>query len=165
MNDPVYDPLREVSWRRKLTPSEELQLRAWLAAHPEAQTDFESEARLNEILSLLPDAPMPSNFTARALQAVEREEVAELRQRSRSRVAWWRRLVTRAALAGLVGAAGFVWYREFHEAHVRAEVKSSLTVVSELPPMPSPELLQNFDTIRALSPPPAADEQLLALLQ
>ena len=58
MNDSVYDHLRELSWRRKLTTSEELQLRAWLAAHPEAQADWEDEARLNEMLGLLPDAPV-----------------------------------------------------------------------------------------------------------
>ena len=137
-NDPVYDHLRELSWRRKLTPAEESQLRAWLAAHPEAQADWETEARLNEMLGALPDAPMPSNFIARVVQAVERDAVAEQRKARRSRLTWWRRLVTRAALAGFVGAAGFVWYREFHEAHMRAEVKSSLAAVSELPPMPSP---------------------------
>src|SRR5206468_10674569 len=103
MNDLVYDHLRDLSWRRKLTTSEELQLRAWLAAHPEAQSDWEDEARLNEMLRLLPDAPMPNNFTARVLQAAKRDEASELRLRGRSRVAWWRRLVTRTALAGLVG--------------------------------------------------------------
>src|SRR5207244_6508374 len=110
MNDPVYDPLSEVSWRRKLTTSEELQLRAWLAAHPEAQADWEDEARLNEMLGLLPDAPVASNFTNRVLQAVEQAEVAELQESHGSRVGWWRQLVTRAALAGLVGAVVTVSY-------------------------------------------------------
>jgi len=165
MNVSDYNHLREQSWRRKLTPSEESQLRAFLAEHPEARADWEDEARLNEMLGLLQDAPVASNFTARVLQTVKREEVAALRKTRRSRVAWWRRLVTRAALAGLVGITGFVSIRQLHQAHVRAEVKSSLATVSEMPPMPSPELLQSFDAIRALSPPPAADEQLLALLQ
>ena len=30
---------------------------------------------LRELLSRLPDAPVPSNFTARVMQAVEREEM------------------------------------------------------------------------------------------
>src|SRR5438552_8108269 len=123
MNDPVYDHLRDLSWRRKLTPSEESQLLAWLAAHPEAQADWEDEARLNEALASLPGASVASNFTNRVLQAVKREEAAELRLRGRSRVAWWRRLVTRAALAGLVGATVIVSYRQLHEANLRAEVK------------------------------------------
>ena len=165
MNDPVYEHLRELSWRRKLTPSEESRLRAFLGAHPEAQADWESEARLSEMMGALPDAPIASNFTARVLEAVKLEELGELRKLRKSRAGWWQRLVTRAALAGLVGATGFVSIRQLHQAHVRAEVKSSLATVSEMPPMPSPELLQSFDAIRALSPPPAADEKLLALLQ
>src|ERR1035437_9606030 len=35
-NDPIYNHLRELGWRRKLTGAEEAQLRAWLAARPEA---------------------------------------------------------------------------------------------------------------------------------
>jgi len=166
MNDSVYDHLRELSWRRKLTTSEELQLRAWLVAHPEAQADWEAEAGLNEVLGCLPDAPVASNFTARVLQAVQHEQAVDLRQRQRRRSAWWwRRLAPKVALAGIVAAAGFFSYQQVHKARLRAEVKSSLATVSEMPPWPSPEILQNFDAIRALSPPPAADEQLLALLQ
>ena len=41
-SDPIYDQLRELSWRRKLTGAEEARLRAWLAAHPEAQADWEA---------------------------------------------------------------------------------------------------------------------------
>ena len=85
-NDPIYNRLRELSWRRELTAAEEAELRAWLAAHPEAQADWEAEAGLNEALRQLPDAPVPSNFTARVLQAVERE--AALRERRRG--ARWR---------------------------------------------------------------------------
>ncbi len=79
-NDPTYNRLRELSWRRKLTGAEEAELRAWLAAHPDAQADWEAEAGLNAALGRLPDAPVPSNFTARVLQAVEREAAAELRR-------------------------------------------------------------------------------------
>jgi hypothetical protein len=35
--DPVYNRLRELSWRRPLTENEQAELRAWVAAHPEAQ--------------------------------------------------------------------------------------------------------------------------------
>ena len=59
-NDPLYHRLRELSWRRKLTDSEEAELRAWLAAHPEAQAGWEVEAELNQALGRLPDAPVSS---------------------------------------------------------------------------------------------------------
>ena len=63
-------------------------MRAWLAAHPEAQADWEAEAGLSEALGQLPDAPVPSNFTARVLQSVERESAAERRRRSRKWQLW-----------------------------------------------------------------------------
>src|SRR5437667_12737472 len=100
MNDPVHNHLRELSWRRRLTSSEEAELRAWLAAHPEAQAQWEAEAGLNDALGLLPDAPLGSNFTARVLQAVQLEAAASTRHRRRLRLISWGRLASRLGLAG-----------------------------------------------------------------
>ena len=75
--------LRESGWRRKLTESEQGELRAHLATNPDARADWEMESALNSALTRLPDASVPSNFTARVLQAVEREE-------ARPRVWSWR---------------------------------------------------------------------------
>ena len=69
--DPVYQRLRELGWRRPLTAAEQVELRIWLAAHPEAQAEAEAEAALNQALTRLPAAPVPSNFTARVWQAIE----------------------------------------------------------------------------------------------
>ena len=63
-DDPIYNRLRELSWRRQLTAPEKAELRAWLTAHPEAQSEWEAEAGLNATLRRLPDAPVPGNFTA-----------------------------------------------------------------------------------------------------
>src|ERR1035441_8301460 len=90
-DDPIYNRLRELSWRRKLTNAEEAQLRALLAAHPEAQADWDTEASLNAALGRLPDVPVTSNFTARVLQQVEREAATELRQ-GEPKWQFWRRL-------------------------------------------------------------------------
>src|SRR5215471_12201242 len=100
-NDPIYQHLREASWRRKLTETEQEQLRAWLAAHPEALSDWEEEMGLNEALVRLPVAPkVATNFTARVLDAIELEARRESR-RSFVRRGWrWRlRWVPKAALA------------------------------------------------------------------
>jgi len=164
MNEPVYDNLREVSWRRKLTTSEELQLRAWLAAHPEAQADWEDEARLNEMLGLLPDAPVASNFTNRVLQAVEQGEVAEPQESHGSRMAWWRRLATKVAVVAIVVIAGFLSYQHFHAAHVRSKVAEGLVAVSTAQPVPGPDVIEDFDVIRIM-PQLYVDEELLALLK
>src|SRR3974390_2482764 len=73
-DDPLENPMRELTWRRKLTDADQARLRSWLAQHPEAQTDLESEAALNEALDTLPDAPLASNFTARLLRRIESQE-------------------------------------------------------------------------------------------
>jgi anti-sigma factor RsiW len=164
MNDPVYNHLRELSWRRKLTPSEESQLRAWLATHPEAQADWEAEARLGEALGSLPDAPVASNFTARVLQAAKLDEAAERRRGRRPRLVWWRRLAARGAVGAIVLTAGFFSYRHFHAAHVRSEVAEGLVAVSTAEPMPAPDVIEDFDVIRIM-PQLYVDEDLLALLK
>ena len=164
-NDPIYNQLREQGWRRKLTDAEEAELRAWLAAHPEAQADWDAEAGLNPALGRLPDVPVPSNFTARVLQAVEREAAAELRRGER-KWQFWRRLrwLPRVAFAALVLGAGLVSYRQFQAARF-AEYAHSVAAVSDVSSLPSPEILKDFDAIRASNPTPLPDEQLLAVLQ
>src|SRR5512137_1192972 len=97
-NDPIYTRLRELSWRRKLTSAEEAELRFWLESHPEARADWEAEAGLEAALERLPDASVASNFTARVLQAVNREGAAEPR-RSAWRMWPWLRWVPKAAFA------------------------------------------------------------------
>ncbi len=37
MDNPVYQRLLELSWRRKLTDAETAELQAWLAANPDAR--------------------------------------------------------------------------------------------------------------------------------
>jgi anti-sigma factor RsiW len=164
-NDPIYNHLRELSWRRKLTGAEEAQLRAWLAAHPEAQADWDTEARLNAALGRLPDVPVPSNFTARVLQQVEREAAAQLRQRGRP---WqfWRRLrwLPKVAFAAIVLGTGLVSYHQFQATRF-AEYANSVRAVSDVSSSPSPEILKDFDAIRASNPASLPDEQLLAVLK
>ena len=162
--DPLFNQLREQSWRRELTSSEDAALRDWLAKHPEAQADWENETALNEALRRLPDAPLSSNFTSRVLHAVQQEQAAESRRTHRARMVWWRRLAWRFGLACVIGAAGFFSYEQFYAAHLRAQVKQSIVAVSAVSSLPSAEILENFEAIR-LSGTPAADEKLLSLLQ
>jgi len=162
--DPLFNQLREQSWRRELTAGEDAALRDWLAKHPEAQADWENEAALNEAIRRLPEAPLSSNFTSRVLQAVQREQAAESRRNRRGRVVWWRRLGWRLGLACVIGATVFFSYEQFYAAHLRAQVKQSIVAVSAVSSLPSAEILENFEAIR-LSGTPAADEKLLTLLQ
>src|SRR5262249_44101529 len=110
MNETEYQTLLEIGWRRPLTFDEQARLEAWLAAHPEAQAQWEAEAALNRCLSQLSDVPVASNFTARVLEALDRPSP----QRRRSpfleglKSLFWRpvpQLAWALVLAGLVGWA------------------------------------------------------------
>src|SRR5262245_66668141 len=111
MSDSLYKELLEASWRRKLTPEEETRLQHYLAAHPEAQAEWEDEMALSFHLRQLPDAPLSSNFTARVLEAVELEQRRQERARPISRLArgreWMKQHLTQAVyvamLCGLLG--------------------------------------------------------------
>jgi anti-sigma factor RsiW len=161
MNEFDYDFLREKSWRRKLTAAEEASVREWLAQHPEAKADWELESNLSAALDKLPDAPVPSNFTARVMLAVAREDVA-VRRPSASRLRWFlRSLLPKAAVAAVIFGAGVLTYQE-HTAAKRAELAQGVKVVAGGLSVPSPEILQDFDTIRKVTGP---DPELIALFK
>lgn len=164
-DDPLYNRLREQSWRRQLTGPEQAELRVWLSAHPEAQDDWEAEAGLNGGLSRLPDAPVPGNFTARVLQAVEHEAAAGLRPREGKWLVWpWRRWLPKVAFAVVIVGAGFVSYQKVEAAN-RRKLAESVAVVSSVSSLPSPDILKDFDAIRALNSTPPPDEELLMVFQ
>jgi hypothetical protein len=160
-DDAFLSKLRESGWRRKLTDAEQAALRAYIAAHPEARADWEMDSALNAAFARLPDAPVPSNFTARVLQAVDREELSRPR-------GWrwnWHVLVPRIA----VGAAVVVFTGlAIHHHSIysqRAVLVKSVALATGGQPVPSPEALENFDAIRRMSQPQPADDELLALMQ
>ena len=160
-----YQQLREAGWRRKLTQAEQAELRAHLAAHPEARAGWDAEAALNDALAQLPNVAVSSNFTARVLQAVERETTA------RSRVAWWtfgwpsfNWAPTVAAAVLVVGVSLLAYQR--HRVASRLELAASVVAVANVKSLPHyPEVLEDFEAIRRLSQTPPADEALLALLK
>ena len=73
MTDQEFTRLRETSWQRPLDPVEDARVRAYLAANPAAQRDWELESELTQLLARVPNAPVPSNFTHQVLAAVDRE--------------------------------------------------------------------------------------------
>ena len=158
-HDPVSERLRELNWRRPLTDAELAELRAYLAGHPEAKADWDAEVELSALVNQLPNAPVPSNFTARVLQAIECEARAETRAREPRAVWWWRVFVPRTAAVLAVAGLGWFAYQQ-HRAAQRAEFLHTLATS-----MPGPETLQDFEVIRRLSPAAEADEELLALNQ
>ncbi len=165
MNDSHDQRLRETGWRRPLTEAEQADLRAWLATHPEARSDYEGETRLNQALQKLPDVPVSSNFTARVLQAIEREVAREDHPRARFwRSLDWRGWLPRTAVATFAVAVVLVAL-QLHHASSRVKMGESLVAVSVVAPVLPPEAAADFDSIRRLSPSTGADTELLALLQ
>jgi hypothetical protein len=145
---------RESLWRPRLSEAEREQLRA--------RPELELEARLSEALTRLPNPPVPSNFTARVLRAVELGE----KQVSRQGTRWnWRSLLPRVAFAaGLLLAAGIGIHRHEVRSHRLALVRNVAEVAVSQPP-PSLEALENLDAIRSLGASARADRELLAALQ
>lgn len=165
MNEFDYKLLLEESWRRRLTPAEEASVRAWLAQHPESKVGWELESQVSAALEKLPNMPVPSNFTARVLQAVEREWPAP--RRSQNRTTWLLRvLLPRAAVAAVILGAGVLTYRE-HTSTNRAELVQGVKAVAAVSSLPSPEILQDFDTIRQMPATTTAgpDPELIALMK
>ena len=162
-NSEFLSKLRESGWRRKLTAAEQAELQTWLAAHPEAQAEWEMELRLNAALSRLPDVPVPSNFTARVMQAVEREEG---RTRTWSWWSWnWHVLVPRMAIATAVVMLAGLTFHQYSVRSQRIALVQSVALAIAGQPVPSQEALENFDPIRRMSRPQHADDELLALMQ
>ena len=163
MNDPLYNRMRETGWRRKLTEDEAVELCAWLAGHPETRADWELEEKLNAALDGLKDSPVPSNFTARVLQAIEREATPAARRREQRRHWFWHSLLPKAAFAAVLLVVGLVAYHRTELATRRVKLAQSVVTVSEITSVPSPEILQAFEEIRQMPATPAADPGLLAV--
>ena len=165
MSNERFHSLREAGWRRPLTDAEQAELAALLAGQREPAPDWQVEAGLNDALRRLPDAPMPSNFTARVMQAIEREEAATGRARKPTWLGlnlryWLPRVAVGAVALGMV----LVSVHSYTVAS-RARIIQSLAVLSEVTPAPTPELLADFDSIRKLDATQGADTELLDLLQ
>lgn len=160
--DPVYQKLREISWRRPLTEAEQAELQAWLVAHPQHQADIDAELALSATLTTLPDAPVPSNFTARVMQAITTDQPQAARPKAAAASPWWRGLLPRLAVVSALLVGGLlVWQQQVaHQkdlAHVAREVASAKLLAN-------PNVLTHFDEIASLTPLAATpDEGLLAM--
>lgn len=165
--DPLEPALRERLWRRPLTAEEQARLTPWLAAHPEARAEWAAETALSDALARLPAPAVPSNFTARVLQAIEHEDLAAARARLKSsRLGWLRSRVwvPRAAAAAVLVLAGLLAWQ--HGQRVReTRALEHFVAATEATPLPPPEAFAEFDTIMRIMPGPTADVALLSLLQ
>src|SRR5215471_19957384 len=125
-DDNLYTDLRELGWRRKLSPAEEAQVCAWLEAHPQARGDWEAEAGLSDALDRLKEPEVSSNFTSRVLAAIEAD--AARQNRATGRRPWHWRWLPKAALASVVLVAGLVGLQHHQQAQREKYVRSVATI-------------------------------------
>ena len=124
---------------------------------------------LSKSLAQLPEPAVPSNFTARVLQAVERETPAG--PRLQGTADWWQALarkarwVTGAAFAAIAILIGVGVHRRGIEKQHELALADSVRIISRVPVLPNAEVLANFETIRAMNQAPPPDDQLLALME
>ena len=162
--DPTETRMRELSWRRKLSAAEQAELRAWLEAHPDSAAQWAEETALNALVERLPDAPVPTNFTSRVVEEIEREAAGAERQHVQTPHWWQRVLLPRLAFASVVLAAGlFVYQRNVAIRHER--VTAPIFAVSGPKDLLSVEVLEDFDPIAQLGPRVEPDIELLSLMQ
>jgi hypothetical protein len=162
MREDDFNNLKELRWRRRLSPSESDAIRQFLAEQPQAAEEWAQEETLNRLFEASPSVTVSSNFTARVL--------ASVRDASRAPVArepvpwlfgsWWARLVAGAAMV----CVGFFSFQEYQTAQ-RAREAHELAAASRLAALPPIEWLNDFDTIQRLDKVKVADDDLLSVLE
>jgi len=132
-------------------------------AHQPASPELRVEARLTEALSRLADAPVPSNFTARVLAAVDLEDASASRSRFWS---WsWRALLPRTALAAALLLVFGLSMQQHVVRNYHAQLVKTVATVAANQPAPSVDALENLEAIQSMGRPAKADGDLLADLQ
>ncbi|MGH9593656.1 MAG: hypothetical protein ACRD5L_11225 [Bryobacteraceae bacterium] len=157
-----FQDLREIAWRRRLSPAEQSRASRHFAARPQALAGWNQEIALTRCLNQLPSAPVSSNFTALVMQAALR---APVQRRWYESLFWfpsgW---LPRAAIAVAMACLSFVSMSEY-QVVARQTAARELVKVNRLASMAPVEWLKDFQTINNLNRVKVADDDLLAVLQ
>ena len=128
------------------------------------EPDKHLDERLDKVLRRLPDRPVSSNFTARVMQQIEREDPAPALSPALRWNLWLHKFLPRTALAAVLLTAGLFSVHTWKD-HRRADIVTGIKVVSNVGPLTDPDVLDNVDAIRRMSQSSPADDELLALMQ
>lgn len=176
MSEHEQNELWEKSLRGQLTPKEQAQLESWLAGRPDLRAEWEDEVALCQVVRQLPDAPVSSNFTSLVLQAVELEQRQTQRAEAAGKsgfVYWLRKhLVQLTASTAVVALAAVLALRQHQPDAItdsRQEMAEQMKEMAKVAPVPSVDVLKDFEAIRRLSlttqNSAEPDLELLAALQ
>jgi hypothetical protein len=121
----------------------------------------DARGQVRGLLSHLPDVPVASNFTARVMQAVEREEMCRSRWWM---LHWhWRAIIPRAAVATVLAGFAVFTFKQHELLVQRQQLAQNAALVAESQPVPSMDALKNFDAIQRMGQTARPDDELLAL--
>jgi hypothetical protein len=159
--------LRETAWRRPLTPGETAELHALMAGAPGDTEDLQTDVRLTRTLLALPQSDVSPGFTDRVMAAIERESESRWRVGSPAWLLWLRNLgwMPRVAFAAFAVLFVCIGAYRLNASQNRLLMAESMAMLSDAPAAPKPEVLEDFEAIQMMSKAPAADEELLALMQ
>jgi hypothetical protein len=148
------DNQSEPLWRNQLSEAQRADLRG--------KPELELEARLTHALSDMRDVCVPSNFTARVLDAIQLEENRQGRPQGWQ---WnWRALWPRLAVATAVLIVAGVSIQRYEAKYHQAHLIKNLVEVAQTD-APSMDTLADLDAIQRMSQSGRADGELLAALQ
>ena len=130
-----------------------------------ARAEWEGEAALTGAVARMREPVVPTNFTARVLEAVRAEQRAAGQSKG-GLAGWWSRFGWRPRLTVLGGATALVAVVMVqHRIHVQQEVVLGVRMLSPAAMVPSVEWLADFDAIDKLGQVAPTDEDLLAALK
>jgi anti-sigma factor RsiW len=170
MNDAELSELMDKAMAGRLTAEEQTRWNALLAKRPELDEDV----AVGIALQALPEAPaISSNFTARVLEEIRREERADERREPRGFLGWlrWPKLARASAFAALAVALSFAGLEIRERQEVKAAAKTFVGGVNRVAesrngrPDAVVAVFQDFEAIRNLSESSdAVDYKLLTAL-
>ena len=153
MNATAFEKLLAIASRRELTAAEVAELQALINGRPDLKAVWQEEEQLNRLLRKLPEPAVPTNFTARVLEQVQKQPVSRPSVLSLAslRGLWRFRYALRVAAVVLLGAV-VIGVHERRAANENA-LRSWLTALPA-DGLAEVELWSDFEAIRHLPSEP-----------
>ncbi len=158
MNEHEQNELWEKSLRGQLTPSEQAQLETRLASRPDLRAAWEEEMALCQAIRQMPDAPVSSNFTALVMQAVAAEERQAQRVEAAvplSFMGWLRKhfaqLAVSTAVVTVAAVLSIQQQQKITVSDTTQEMAEQIQAMAKVTPVPSVEVLKDYEPIRRMS--------------
>ncbi|MCF7669269.1 MAG: hypothetical protein K9N48_05790 [Verrucomicrobia bacterium] len=159
-----FNILAKTVWKHTPSETELNELNRALDSVADKESFLKEELRLNELLGKLPDVSVPSNFTARVVEAAATQPARRNKLITALTLSPLRRRRVTAFAAVIVAAIiGVTGWKAFEHMN-RVETAQSAAVFTEIAIEPDFETISNFETIYDLSQAPEVDNELLTAL-